>query len=397
MKIVQEAKALQQEMIAYRRELHARAETGFELPKTTAFVENALKEMGYHPQRCGKAGIVATIGQSRGKAFLLRADMDALPICEKTALPFASNNGNMHACGHDMHTAMLLGCAKILKMHEKQIQGKIKLMFQPAEELLEGAKDMLENGVLRQPAVNGAVMLHVMTGVPFPCGTLLVSSPGVGAPAADFFTIRVQGKGCHGSTPEKGVDALSVAARILLGLEEISARELALDEDAVLTIGKLQGGEAANAIADTAFLQGTLRAYEEEVREKIKKRITEIARSLGTAFRAKTEVRWDSGCPTFLNDEKLSSFAEKRLKESLNKSTVYATNALNGGKGGRGGGSEDFAYVSHKVPTVMLSLAAGEPKKGYAYPLHHPKADFDENALSVGAAAYALLALKRKE
>ena len=154
-------KGLQAELLKIRRYLHKNAEVGFALEKTCAYIEKKLTEYGYAPRRCGKAGIVATVGKG-GKTFLLRADTDALPIAEQTGLSYACKNGNMHACGHDMHTAMLLGAAKLLKARESELNGRVKLLFQPAEELLEGAKDVIKNGVLDNPKPQAAMMIHVM-------------------------------------------------------------------------------------------------------------------------------------------------------------------------------------------------------------------------------------------
>ena len=394
---LQEAKQYESEIIAHRRWLHAHAETGFALEQTVEYVKIKLRDMGYEPKDCGRSGVYADAGSGEDGMFLIRADMDALPVQEETEMEFACKNGNMHACGHDMHTAMLLGAARLLKSHEQEIRGKVRLMFQPGEETLEGAKDMIDAGVLEMPGLKGALMIHVMTGVPFPAGTVVVSSPGVSAPAADFFTIRVQGKGCHGSTPQQGIDALQAAAHILIALQEIPAREMGSGEEAVLTVGSLQAGTAANVIADNAVMTGTLRAFEEELRMRIQRRLCEIAEGIATAFRATAEVTFDSGCPTLVNDEELSARAAVFTTELLGAKKVFTTQMLSQGKTSRNGGSEDFAYVSQKVPAVMLALAAGEPGKGYPYPLHHPRAAFDESVLAAGSAVYAWNALRYLE
>ena len=194
-KLLEEAKNLKDELIEERRYLHSNAETGFDLNKTKAFVEKELISIGYEPISCGRAGLIAIAGgKKQGKTFLIRGDMDALPIKEETGLEFASTNGCMHACGHDMHTSMMLGAAKILKKHEDEINGTVKLMFQPSEETFEGSNDMLENGLLENPKVDAALMIHVMANSPFKAGTAIVSAPGVSAPAADYFEIKVQGK-----------------------------------------------------------------------------------------------------------------------------------------------------------------------------------------------------------
>ncbi len=391
MDILNEAKQMQPQLTQWRRYLHANAETGFDLPQTTAFIKAELTKMGYQPKDCGRAGVVAEVGE--GEVFLLRADIDGLPIQEKTGDAFACKQGNMHACGHDMHAATLLGAAKLLKAHEKELKGRVRLLFQPAEETLEGAKDVVEAGVLKD--VKGAAMLHVMTNVSLPVGCVVVASEGVSAPAADFFTIEVKGKSCHGSAPWNGVDALTAAAHILLALQELSARELNPGTPAVLTIGELNGGRASNVIADTAVMRGTLRAFDEDARLYIKKRLEEIAQRVAKAYRARAKVVFTSGCPTLVNDKALSERTERACKQLLGEGCVFTSAGLGGDAKTKSGGSEDFAYISHEVPSVMVALAAGEPQKGYEYPLHHPKVRFDENALAIGAALYTKIAMEK--
>ena len=394
MQILNQAKKLQPTLAKYRQYLHEHAEVGFALSKTATFVEKNLQEMGYTPIRIAKNCLLATIGKPSAKgAFLLRADMDALPIKEKSGEAFACKTGNMHACGHDMHTAMLLGAAKLLKDNERELKGQVKLLFQPAEEILQGAKTAVDAGVLEN--VQGAVMIHVMVNTPLKSGTLVVSSGGVTAPAADYFTVEITGKSCHGSAPWNGVDALNASAHFLVALQALSAREISLSTPATLTVGTLQAGTAGNAIADRAVMQGTLRAFDESVREQIKKRIKEIAQSIAKAFKAKAKVSFGGGCPTLVNDSKLSAFVEKNARELLGEKGVYTSAQLAGGETARrNGGSEDFAYISHKTPSVMLALSAGAIEEGYAYPLHHPKVRFNENVLCIGSAVLAHTALR---
>ena len=392
--ILREAKALQEEIKSHRLWLHTHAETGFDLTETKPYVKSTLTEMGYTVQECGKAGLVTTVGKPGGKVLLLRADMDALPIAEEADVDFACKNGRMHACGHDMHAAMLLGAAKILKAHESELGGTVKLMFQPAEEIFEGSKDMIASGVLENPRPDAALMIHVAAGMPLPAGTVVVSAPGVSAPAADYFTIRVHGKGCHGSAPQNGIDPLTAAAHILIALQEIHARELSASDEAVLTIGTFHAGEAGNVIPDTATMGGTIRTYDEKTRAYLKERMTAIAKNVAEAFRASAEVSFGSGCPTLVNDKDLSEKVTGYLKDLLGANRAFTTAELNGGKPARGGGSEDFAYVSHEVPSLMLALAAGEPSKGYPYPQHHPKVKFDESVLSTGAAVFVDCAIQ---
>ena len=398
-KLLQEAEALRAQILAERRWLHENAETGFDLNKTHAFVKQELADMGYQPVDCGRAGIVALAGGKKpGKVFLLRADMDALPIQEESGVEFACKSGNMHACGHDLHTAMLLGAARLLKAHEAEIPGTVKLMFQPAEEIFEGSHDMIEAGLLENPKVDAALMIHVMAGMPFPAGTVIVSAPGVSAPAADYFEIKVRGKGCHGSMPNTGIDPLTAAAHILIGLQELQARELAMDDRAVLTIGTMNAGTAANVIPDSVTMGGSIRTFDEETRAMLKKRMAEIAGGIAQAFRAEADVAFGSGCPTLVNDRDLSACCETYVKELLGKGKAFSVAELNamsgGGSSSKSAGSEDFAYVSQEVPSIMLGLASGQPEKGYGYPQHHPMVKFDESVLAGGSAVYAYTALR---
>lgn len=394
-----EAQQLENKIIENRRYLHTHPETGFDLKDTKAYVKKELEDMGYQPVDCGKAGLIALAGgKKKGKVFLIRGDMDALPIREQADVEFPSENGRMHACGHDMHTAMMLGAARLLKQHEEEIEGTVKLMFQPAEEIFEGSHDMIEAGLLENPHVDAALMIHVMAGMPFPAGTVIVSAPGVSAPAADYFEIKVQGKGCHGSMPNTGVDPLTAAAHILIALQEIHARELAMKEEAVLTIGTMNAGTAANVIPDTVIMGGSIRTFDEETRAFIKKRMTEIVEGIAKSFRAEAEVSFGSGCPTLVNDKNVSLCAEKYVKELLGEEHAFSVAELNAMSGdqqsNKTAGSEDFAYVSHEVPSIMLALAAGQPEKGYKYPQHHPMVKFDEDALAGGSAVYAYTAMR---
>ncbi len=374
-----------------RQTLHTLAGTGFDLQPTFDYVWNALTDMGLSPVKCGKCGIIADIGTGE-KCVLLRADMDALAIREETDLPFASTNGCMHACGHDLHTAMLLEAARILKGKEQELGGMVRLMFQPAEEPLLGAADMLQNGLLEGVKPCAAFMIHVMTNMELPVGTAIVSAPGVSAPAAGMFEIRIQGKGCHGAMPHTGVDPITIAAHTVLNLQQIQTRELSLTQPSALTIGMLQAGDAANVLPDKAVLRGSLRAFDEETRQYIIRRVEEIAVQTAALFHGSAEVEQLGGAPTLMNDAALSAMVLTALQELLGTDKALLSSQL-GGDAAKSAGSEDFANVSHAVPSVMVALAAGTPSAGYAYPAHHPKTKFDESALPVGAAIYAQMAL----
>jgi amidohydrolase len=397
--ILQEAAAYQEQLVQTRRYLHSHPETGFDLKNTTEYVRKELIAMGYEPVMCGKSGIIALAGKKKsGKVFLIRGDMDALPIKEESDVPFSSDNWKMHACGHDMHTTMMLGAARLLKSHEYEIEGTVKLMFQPAEEIFEGSDDMINAGVLNSPDVDAAMMIHVMAGLPIPAGTVISCDGGVSAPAADYFYIDIQGKGCHGSMPNNGVDPITIAAHIITGLSEINSRELGLSDDAVITIGTINAGNAANVIPDTAHMSGTIRTYDEETRSYIKQRVSDIASNIASAYRGSASVTYGSGCPCLLNNPDLATCSAKYLNELLGPSRTFTAAQLNamsgGGKASKSTGSEDFAYVSQKVPSIMFALAAGTPQDGYCYPQHHPKVKFDEAILSEGSAVYAYTAMR---
>ncbi len=389
-KLKTQAQRLQATCVKHRRYLHQNAEVGFALDKTKAYIVETLTSLGYTPQTVGKAGVMAEIGKG-GKTLLLRADSDGLPTREQTGLPFACKTGNMHACGHDMHTAMLLGVAELLQGYVNDLPVKVRLLFQPAEEILEGAKDCVKNGATE--GLDYAMMLHVLTALPVPAGTVIIAE-GESAPCADFFSIEVRGKACHGAAPQNGVDALMIGARILLALEELIAKEVPQTANAVLTIGRMQGGVADNAIADRAVLEGTLRGFGEDTRAYIKRRVEEIAKGIAKSFRGKAKFVVKSGCPTLVNDGGRVAFTKKALGQVLDENKVLLASQVQGAKE-KSGGSEDFAYIAEQVPSVMCALCAGDSREGYTYPLHHPKARFDEDVLWQGVLAFATCALTK--
>ncbi len=376
--LLREAEAMKETIVEHRRHLHACPEVGFELEKTTDYVQKTLISLGYEPKTVGKCGIIAEIGEGE-ECVLLRADMDALDISEESELPFAAGNGKMHACGHDMHTAMLLGCAELLKKHEKNLKNRIRLMFQPAEETLSGAADMMAHGVTS--GATRAFMLHVMTAVDLPTGAIVLPPAGITAPAADFFKITVRGRGVHGAMASLGTDPIMAAAHILQSLDIICTRELPLSESAALTVGAFQAGTAANVLPEDAMLMGTVRCFDDDLEKRLRARITEIAEGTAKVFHAAARTEFFGGCPTLRIDAAL----REQLAASLPAMTPEGM--------GKFSGSEDFAHITHAIPSVMLALAAGRTSEGYTYPLHHPKVCFDEAALPVGAALYAYLGL----
>lgn len=389
------AKELQPQLQQWRRTLHRHPEVGFDLPQTKALVKNALTEMGYQPQDCGRCGVVALAGGKRpGKCILLRGDMDALPLDELSGEDFASEvPGRMHGCGHDMHTAMMLGAAKLLKDHEDEIEGTVKLEFQPAEEIFQGSLDMIQGGLLEAPKVDAAVMFHVLAGMPIPSGMVLVPGGGITMASCEQYHITVHGKGGHGSTPNICIDPITAAAHIHIALQEINSRELDPAGFGVFTTGRFEAGKASNVIPDSAEMWGTIRTIDPEgaVGDQIRQRMTEIVQGVAAAYRCTAEVEFSDHCPCMVVDEALAKDALNYMTELLGRGAMDMT-PMTGGK--PGGGSEDFAFVSHEVPTVSMFLAAGNAKEGYAFSQHHPKVRFDDSVLFSGSAAYVYMALR---
>jgi hippurate hydrolase len=320
--------------------------------------------------------------------------MDALPIDEEANVEYRSEiPGKMHGCGHDMHTAMLLGAAKLIKEHEDEIAGTVKLEFQPAEEIFQGSTDMLESGLLDDPHVDAAFMIHVVPGLPMPSGMLLVPGGGISMASCEQYHITVKGKGGHGSMPHVAIDPITAAAHIHLALQEINSRELDGNDFGVFTTCRFEAGKTSNVIPDSAEMWGTIRTIDEENRvgEQIKKRMTEICQGVGTALRCDVSTEFYDYSPCMMIDPALSKDAITYMKELVGNAALDMA-AITGGKAG--GGSEDFAFVSHKVPTVSLFLSAGNSEEGYPYSQHHPKVTFDDSVLHRGSAAYAYMALR---
>lgn len=393
--LYKEAQTLQEELVTVRRELHQHPELGFDLVYTKALVKDRLLSYGYKVQEIGKCGLIVCAGGKKpGKTILIRGDMDALPITEEAEVDYKSKTeGKMHACGHDMHTAMVLGAAKLLKEHEDEIEGTVKIEFQPAEEIFQGSEDMIANGLLENPKVDAAFMMHVVAGIPMPSGMILVPGGGISTASCEQYHITVTGKSGHGSMPSAAVDAITAAAHIHLALQEINSRELDPFSYGVFTTCKFQAGDASNVFPETAQMWGTIRTVDKdnEVGAQIKKRMAEITSAIATAMRCEEKVEFYDFCPAMITDEALSESARTYMQE-LYGDMVIDMAAINGGR--PGGGSEDFAFVSHKVPTVGLYIAAGNSKEGYLYGQHNSKVIFDDSILHRGSAAYAYMALR---
>lgn len=390
--ILSMANQLQDKMVVYRHHLHGIPELDLSLPRTTAYVKESLESIGLKSTPMGESGLMVTIGGQRpGKVILIRGDMDGLPIKEETGLPFASSNGNMHACGHDLHTSMLLGAAEILKANEEQLRGTVKLMFQPGEETLHGAKMMIENGILENPKVDAAMMLHVITGIPFPSGLFVTfEAGGASSASSDWFEIIIRGRGAHGAMPNVAVDPLNVAAHLHLALQGIISREISPTESAVITVGVMEGGSTNNVIPDTARLKGSVRTFDAALRDKIETRIHEISKGIAETFLAKAEVIYNRSCPEVKGDGELNRQMRTTIANTFGDDSFIDISQLI--PGGKLMGSEDFAFVTQEVPSTSLYITAGNVKEGYSYPLHHPKAMFSDDVLNKGAAAYAAFA-----
>lgn len=383
---IEQALLIKDELINYRRIIHENPEVGAVLPKTKAFVMDKLKEFGYEPTEICESGIVATIsGEKPGKTFLLRADMDALPMKEETSCDFKSTNGCMHSCGHDMHTAMLLGAAKLLKQNQSQIEGTIKLVFQPDEEGFTGAKKMIAAGVLENPKVDAAMAMHVHSGTP---SNLVLCGLGTTIAGCNRFRIVVKGQGCHGAMPETGVDPINIAAHIYISLQEIIAREIATTQPAVVTIGKFVGGDAPNIIPGQVIMEGTIRSLDKEIGEFIFNRINDIVVSTAKMFRGEAELIELSSTPPLANDNKLAHEVTSYVKDLVGEQAVILFE-----QGGMG--SEDFAAYSYEVPSVYLMLGAGTKNENplFGQPMHNEKVQFNEDILVTGAAMHAYSAI----
>ena len=382
-KFLEQASLIKNDIIEYRRAFHANPEVGTSLPMTTKYVMDKLKEFGYEPEEICESSIVATIsGDKPGKTFLLRADMDALPMEEESGCDFSATNGCMHACGHDMHTAMLLGAAKLLKDNQDEIEGTVKLVFQPDEEGFTGAKKMLEAGVLKNPDVDAALAMHVNSGTP---SNLVICSLGTSIGGCNRFRIVVKGSGCHGAMPENGVDPIYIANQIYTAIQEVRMREIPARKPAVITIGKFVGGDAANIIPDEVVMEGTIRTLEKELGEHIFARMSEIVSSIAKMFRGEAELIELSSVPPLTNDKELAQELIGYMQEVVGERGVYAFS----GEGGMG--SEDFACYSYEVPSVYIVLGAGAKNENPAYgePMHNSKVVFNEDILPIGAALHA--------
>ena len=384
MDILKRAQEIQDEVVANRRYLHRNPELGFQLGNTVRFVKEKLTEMGYAPANCGDHGVTATVGGKHGgKCILIRADMDALPMKEESGLDFAAAcEDAAHTCGHDTHTAMLLGAAKLLKEMEDELPGTVKLMFQPAEELCGGARSMLEDGVLENPHVDAAFGIHIFALMP--SGTLHYAVGPMFA-SCDIFHIHVKGHGGHGSMPQRAIDPILVGAQIVNALQAINAREIAPTDTGVLTIGCFQSGAACNIIPDSALMMGTIRSYDNSVRAFMKQRLVEIVENTAKTFRAEAWVEFPSETGAVITDAAIAQTIGDGLRELFGAENISGDLAPISG-------SEDFGYITDAVPSTFFCLGAA-PTDYPSYSQHNPKIRFDESSFPCGVAAYVAGAL----
>lgn len=382
----EKCQSLQNDLVALRRRFHQIPELGEDLPETQALLCAELDKMGIpYKRNTLDSGVVALIeGGKSGKVVALRADMDGLPIAETTGLPFASRHeGRMHACGHDTHITMLLGAAKVLNENKADLKGTVKLIFQTAEETCTGSQIMLKEGVMENPHVDAVFGMHIGTIIDpsIAAGTVIVT-PGCCMASYDHFVLRVTGKGCHGSTPEKGVDPIVVASNIVLALEEIVAREVPSTKAAVVTIGRIHGGIAYNAIPGEVEIEGTTRALEEDVRQYLGKRIGEIAAGIAKSYRAECAYEMIWGAPPVVNDEEMAKLAAgaaaKVLGESGVITSIPAPNM----------GGEDFAFYLRERPGAFMFLSSSNREKHTDAPHHNPHFDVDEDVFWKGSAVF---------
>lgn len=382
--------ALQNDIVKLRREFHKIPEIGKNLPKTKALVCRELDRIGI-PYQCSEkdSGVLAVIrGEKAGKTVALRTDMDGLEITEETGVSYRSTHpGCMHACGHDAHMAILLGAARILYEERKNLHGTVRLIFQTAEEISRGAEIVIENGWI--DGVDAIFGLHIgnILGKEIPNGTLIFPQACCMA-SFDKFVIRVKGQSCHGSTPEKGVDPVNIAAHLILALQTIQTREISGTDSSVITIGKIEGGAQYNVIPDQVTLEGTIRALDEPVRQYIAGRIRGMSTAIAATFGGNCECDIIWGAPPVVNDGAMAELAAEAVSDLFEPQDIISNFPL------PNMGGEDFANYLQKIPGAFFFLSSSNPEKGTDIPHHNPKFNIDEDVMWKGVVSFVKIVNK---
>lgn len=366
-----------------RRYFHMNPEPSLHEYNTSKVVQEELKKLNIPYIVAAKTGIIATIkGEKPGKTVLLRADMDALEVCEQNEVSYKSQKeGFMHACGHDGHTAMLLGAAHVLNEIKSEIKGEIKLLFQPAEEVAAGAKAMIEETKITD-VIDGAFAIHLWQGVPV--GKISLE-PGARMAAADMFTVKIKGKSGHGSMPQETIDAVVVGSALVMNLQHLVSRNTNPLDTLVVTVGKFEAGTRMNIIAGEAILEGTMRSFSDNVWKAIPEQFERVVNNTCATYGATAEINLVRATPPLVNDEKISEI----LKESATK--LYGDEVLI--KYEKTPGGEDFAYFTQKVPGALAFVGIRNDEKGINAPHHNERFDMDESALEIGTNLYVQFAI----
>lgn len=375
-------KKYKQYVIDLRREFHMYPEKSMNEVKTQKRIIEELEKAGIECRPIAGTGVIATIkGNKEGKTVALRADIDALDVNESNDVPYKSKNeGLMHACGHDGHAASLLGAAMILNELKDEIKGSIKLLFQPGEEVAQGAKKMIEEGALEN--VDAVFGIHVWNDLE--CGKVSAEA-GPRMASAGVFKIKVQGKGGHGSLPHQTIDPIVASSAIVLDLQSIISREISPLDSAVITVGKFQSGTRFNVIANDALIEGTTRCFSNEINDAFEKRIRRVCENTASAYRATAELEYDQLVIPTINDEECSKIAENAAEKLFGKEAVAKFPMTTGG--------EDFSFYMKDIPGAFAFVGSRNDEKVTYYPHHHPKFDIDEDCLEVSSSLYAQFAL----
>ncbi len=388
--LYEEATAMRDRLVAARRDLHQHPELAFQEERTAGIVARQLGELGYDVQTgIGKTGVVGLMrGAAPGsaqRALLLRFDMDALPIHEQLELPFRSvYEGKMHACGHDAHTAIGLGVAELLARHRDAWGGVVKFVFQPAEEIVSGALAMIADGVLEHPRPDHTLALHMWAEEEV--GIIGVTD-GPALAASSAYRIVVRGRGSHGASPHLGRDPIVAAAQVVVALQTIVARNLNPLEQGVVTVGMVHGGTAPNIIPDTVELQGTMRAFSDEVMDLLRLRIREVAAGVAGALGCQADVSFsEQGTPATVNDPTIAALMRQVAAELVGSARVRSDH--------RTMGAEDCAHFLRAAPGAYVFIGAGNRSKGITEPHHSPRFQIDEDALLNGVALMTAGALR---